>query len=87
MFSDSLPDEWGRLLVDRLLLKHQINPHAISALTRLAIVGSSGMGALRYVPQWEFPSQQTFDDLDHVVIECNKILNAQARSILTNCFD
>ena len=27
-FSDSLPDGWGRLLVDRMLLKERINPYA-----------------------------------------------------------
>ena len=37
VFADSLPDGWGRLLVDRLLLKRQINPASISALTRLAM--------------------------------------------------
>ena len=26
VFEDSLPDGWGRLLVDRQLLKHNINP-------------------------------------------------------------
>lgn len=53
VFADSLPDGWGRLLVDRLLLKRQINPASISALTRLAIVGNSGMGALEYRPSNE----------------------------------
>ena len=26
IFADSLPDGWGRLLVDRLLMKNKINP-------------------------------------------------------------
>ena len=28
VFADSLPDGWGRLLLDRLLLKNKINPHS-----------------------------------------------------------
>lgn len=48
IFNDSLPDGWGRLLVDRMLLKNHIQPESLSVLDRLAIVGSSGMGALTY---------------------------------------
>ena len=33
-FADSLPDGWGRLLVDMVLLKNQINPASVSSLTR-----------------------------------------------------
>jgi serine/threonine-protein kinase HipA len=50
VFEDSLPDGWGRLLVDRLLRKRGLNPAELSVLDRLAIVGSSGMGALEYKP-------------------------------------
>ncbi len=50
VFADSLPDGWGRLLVDRLMKKNGINPHEIGSLERLAIVGNSGMGALTYQP-------------------------------------
>lgn len=43
VFADSLPDGWGRLLVDRLMKKNGINPYDIGSLERLAIVGASGM--------------------------------------------
>lgn len=46
VFADSLPDGWGRLLVDRLLLREQMDPHTVDMLNRLAIVGETGMGAL-----------------------------------------
>lgn len=36
VFADSLPDGWGRLLVDRLLLKNHINPLTVGVLDRLA---------------------------------------------------
>lgn len=44
IFADSLPDGWGRLLVDRLLMKNKINPYEVDSINRLAIVGKSGMG-------------------------------------------
>ncbi len=50
VFADSLPDGWGRLLMDRHLLKLGINPNSLSPLDRLAYVGSDAMGALSYKP-------------------------------------
>ncbi|MCI8664616.1 MAG: hypothetical protein HFG69_15450 [Hungatella sp.] len=47
----SLPDGWGRLLVDRLLLARKIPPGTVGAVERLGIVGRGGMGALEYVPE------------------------------------
>ena len=51
VFADSLPDGWGRLLVDRLMRRNGLNPESMGNLDRLAIVGESGMGALAYKPQ------------------------------------
>ena len=45
IFADSLPDAWGRLLVDRILKKHDPDGRA-TVIDRLALVGRSGMGAL-----------------------------------------
>ena len=42
VFADSLPDGWGRLLVDRLMRRNGLDPYEIGSLERLAIVGSSG---------------------------------------------
>ena len=50
VFADSLPDGWGRLLMDRHLQNVGINPHSISPLDRLALVGNHAMGALSYEP-------------------------------------
>jgi serine/threonine-protein kinase HipA len=44
VFADSLPDGWGRLLVDRLMRKNGMDPQTLGSLDRLAIVGTSGMG-------------------------------------------
>ncbi|MDR1579507.1 MAG: type II toxin-antitoxin system HipA family toxin [Synergistaceae bacterium] len=51
VFNDSLPDGWGRLLIDRLLIKKGIRPAEVSTLDRLALVGTSGIGALEYQPE------------------------------------
>lgn len=66
VFNDSLPDGWGRLLLDRQCVKHGINPAALSPLDRLYFVGSHGMGALCYEPEAETLATQEQQDLDSI---------------------
>jgi serine/threonine-protein kinase HipA len=51
VFNDSLPDGWGRLLIDRTVERHGIHRGQLNPLDRLAYVGSHGMGALSYEPE------------------------------------
>ena len=50
VFNDSLPDGWGRLVLDRTVEKHGIRRGQLNPLDRLAYVGHNGMGALSYEP-------------------------------------
>jgi serine/threonine-protein kinase HipA len=77
VFNDSLPDGWGRLLIDRMLLKKHINPASISILDRLAIVGTAGMGALEYLPAEPLVDAANIDDLDTLAREAEAILNEE----------
>ena len=67
VFADSLPDGWGRLLLDRHLMANGINFHDITPLDRLCYVGRYGIGALRYEPAIEeiknFQEEIILDDL------------------------
>ncbi len=74
VFADSLPDGWGRLLVDRMLLKQNIPLGNVTELYRLGIVGSTGMGALEYEPEINWCSDEEEMDLDKLSLECKKIL-------------
>jgi serine/threonine-protein kinase HipA len=48
--ADSLPDGWGMLLMDRALRKMGRDPHSVSVLDRLAILGYRAIGALAFEP-------------------------------------
>ncbi len=50
LFADSLPDGWGRLLLDRYLMSNGFNLADITALDRLMLVGNYGIGGLSYEP-------------------------------------
>jgi serine/threonine-protein kinase HipA len=75
VFNDSLPDGWGRLLIDRMLLKKHIDPSGVSTLDRLAIVGCTGMGALEYKPEEHLVNDVKINDLNLLAKEVEKILN------------
>lgn len=69
VFNDSLPDGWGRLLLDRKLMKHGINTESLTPLDRLRYVGRMGMGALSYEPEMEHESVPEITDLDVIADE------------------
>jgi serine/threonine-protein kinase HipA len=50
VFDDSLPDGWGHLILDRYLQRKHVDPAKLTILQRLALIGSTGRGALEYSP-------------------------------------
>ncbi|MBB4443907.1 MULTISPECIES: type II toxin-antitoxin system HipA family toxin [Rhizobium] len=64
LFNDSLPDGWGRLLLDRRLQKAGIDYHLLTPLDRLSAVGKTGMGALAYIPELADDERKPADDID-----------------------
>lgn len=86
VFSDSLPDGWGKLLVDRMLASKGINSRKINILNRLAIVGDSGMGALSYRPEHKFILQEDEKDYDKLALACKELLETNFSSDLDKLF-
>ena len=58
LFADSLPDGWGRLMVDQAIRADGGDPGAMTPLDRLAITGRTGMGALIFQPELPMTSDQ-----------------------------
>lgn len=86
VFADSLPDAWGRLLVDRMLKQRGLPPEKVIPLERLAIVGSSGMGALTYHPAWDLHEPSHLGDLDALSAQCQALLLQEDASDLDALF-
>lgn len=86
VFADSLPDAWGRLLVDRMLKQRGLPPEKVTPLERLAIVGSSGMGALTYHPAWDLHEPSHLGDLDALSAQCQALLLQEDASDLDALF-
>lgn len=86
VFDDSLPDGWGRLLVDRFLREQGIDPFEVAFLGRLAIVGESGMGALGYRPTITQPPRASDRTLDELADECAAMLKTDFSDDLDTLF-
>lgn len=75
VFDDSLPDGWGRLLIDRRATELGLSGSSLTPLDRLALVGSRSMGALTYEPEVVIDDptivklSELADDADHVLRE------------------
>ena len=79
VFSDSLPDGWGRLLLDRHLRATGISPATLTPLDRLAYVGQHGMGALCYEPEHaQSLAQPNTINLDQLAQESQQVLASDA---------
>ena len=51
VFADSLPDSFGNSVIDAWMEQQGVTKSSVTALDRLAYVGSRAMGALEYAPQ------------------------------------
>lgn len=86
VFDDSLPDGWGRLLMDRMLVSKGISPESITPLTRLAMVGKTGRGALEYQPDLSISEDLHSDDLDELCSACENIYSDRSNESLDQIF-
>lgn len=87
VFADSLPDGWGRLLVDRALASKGIDINEFSLLDRLALVGPNGPGALIYQPSFETKIEtDALTELDQIAKATRSILEGESSEIIDELF-
>lgn len=66
VFEDSMPGGYGEYVLQKELEKQGINYNGLNPLQRLSIVGSSGMGALCYIPDNKITMPSESVNLDEV---------------------
>ncbi len=76
VFDDCLPDGWGLLILDRYLQQKNINPRTLTLLDRLALVGSTGRGALEFRPDHSVVTRQDYVDFEKLALEAEQILDS-----------
>ena len=77
VFDDCLPDGWGLLILDRYLQQQGVNTRTLTLLDRLALVGSTGRGALEFRPDKSVVSKQEYADFEKLALEAERILDSE----------
>jgi len=86
VFSDSLPDGWGRLLVDRHLSNKGIALTTVNQLDRLTYVGENGTGALVYHPALEIEQPKIILNLDSISKQVKQVLEGTDEDVIEKLF-
>ncbi|MEZ4450145.1 MAG: type II toxin-antitoxin system HipA family toxin [Nannocystaceae bacterium] len=82
VFDDSLPDGWGRLLMDRALVSRGVRVAELSPLDRLAYLGRATMGALTYHPCTEGDAASEAIDLQALATQALAVYEGRATEVL-----
>lgn len=80
IFEDSLPDGYGRYMLHKAMAREGIDDRNLSALDRLSLVGSAGMGALTYSPTTLIGSNHEIDDFDLLQTKALEVLKEKQDS-------
>lgn len=87
VFADTLPDGWGRLIIDRYIKrKFKVNADNIDSFQRLTLVSDSGMGALDYRPAIDIQDDEFKGNIDKLAQECKKLLEEDVVENLDELF-
>lgn len=81
VFADSLPDAFGRGLVDRWLEEHGLARGDITPLDELAYIGSRGMGALTYEPDRGPGGRPSAIDMRTLTESARKAVNGELQGM------
>jgi len=89
VFNDSLPDGWGRLLFDRYIRSQNLLPDDFSPLDRLAHIGTKGLGAIVYQPNYSDDSddEQNEINLDLLYENMQDVMDGEANDVLKRLID
>jgi serine/threonine-protein kinase HipA len=87
IFNDSIPDGWGKLLLDRKLIESGKNPKEISVLDRLSLLGKNAQGALIYEPITDDGNPENeLINLDQIAQESEDLLKTGNASFLDHLY-
>ncbi len=82
LFDDSLPDGWGRLLLEREMDRLGVGRAGLRPLDRLAWIGDRAMGALRYEPILEGPRPPAIVELSRLASRSIEVLRGKADDLV-----
>jgi len=82
VFADSLPDKFGNEVINAYYRQKGMSEYSLTAIQKLAYIGSSGMGALEYIPSIQTDSIKEVLEIKHLVDESRLILSGSIDSTI-----
>ncbi len=83
VFDDSLPDGWGKLLLNRALEAQGLSLNQINILDQLAHIGDTGKGALNYYPAIKKDKIQKKEiDLDRLKTAMDEVYFGTSKEVI-----
>jgi serine/threonine-protein kinase HipA len=82
LFADSLPDGWGRLLLDREMERIGVGHARLRPLDRLAWIGDRGLGALTFEPVHPGPRPPEIIELSRLASTSLEVLRGKADDLV-----
>jgi serine/threonine-protein kinase HipA len=86
VFSDSLPDAWGYLLIKKRLSADRIAIESLNALDHLTFVGKNSLGALHFKPSVELKQEVLEINLDILNNNISKVLRGESSAVIDDMF-
>lgn len=87
VFSDSIPDGWGKLLLDRKLMSLGVPLQDISPLDRLTYIDDNAVGAITYQPEYANKYHEINQiDLDIISDEIETVLRGSSEDVIDQLF-
>jgi serine/threonine-protein kinase HipA len=81
LFADSLPDDFGNALINRYMAEKGLSASQVTALDRLAYMGTRSMGAFEFKPvRGPRTKTPTALDIDSLIIEARKAVSGSFAS-------
>jgi len=89
VFADSLPDSWGKMLMDERFRRLGRNPENVSILERLCYVGNRAWGALSYRPEHSESNPELSETLNLLEVErsIHAAIQGNAKDILPSIIE
>src|ERR1019366_10150925 len=82
LLADSLPDRYGRALIDAWLAGQGRRPESFDSVERLCYVGRRGMGALEFLPAHGPRASRNRDlRVDALVMLASEVLSNRAKLV------
>jgi len=81
LLADSLPDDYGNMIIDEWLASQGLDPASSTSIDRLCYVGKRGMGALEYAPAIHdsILNESSIVEIERLTKAAQEILHAKER--------